>query len=153
MRSNKAQIITLDFMIALFIFAIVLLLFFRYYSMVSEKSLVFRELEIDADSISRSLLTKGYPEGWTQDNFTIIGITDGDMRINRAKLDSFTGMDYSQARSSFRTSYDFYFFLEDAEGARSYAFGVEPDGKNVVKTTRYVIFDGKVMNMVLYLWD
>lgn len=151
---KRAQVVSIDFAISLLIFLIVLFLFFKYYAMTTDNSFIARELEIDANSISSSLMTRGYPLDWDASNVIIIGLTDGNYRIDQSKLQEFTSMDYQEARRLFKTSYDFYFFLETASGAVSDQYGLAPaDEDHLIRMTRYVINNSTPIKMVIYAWD
>jgi hypothetical protein len=163
----KAQIWGLDIMVASGLFVIAILIFFMYTVNNSEESYeTFELLKYDGNSISNSLLSEGYPENWNSSNVITIGIATNN-RINQTKLENLYSMiyiegNYSKTKTLFNTIYDYYFFLD--ENMTVYTNSIEGIGKpgvskenieskNLIKTTRFIIYENKTTPLYLYTWE
>lgn len=154
LNKKKAQIWYLDFMVGLIIFTIMVVVYYQFSSNFSEEfESDWEEMMVDSKSISSSLMSSGVPSNWTEDNITLLGITDGKYRINDTKLEQFGNMSYIEAKNKFRTRFDFYFFLEDEEGIKYHEVGLNStDSKFLVATTRFVIHNSSIKRAVIHLW-
>jgi hypothetical protein len=154
LRKKKAQVWYLDFMVGLIIFTIMVIVYYQYSGNFSaEADSEWEEMMVDSKSISSSLMSEGIPSNWTGQNVTSLGITDGNYRINSTKLSQFGNMSYVDAKTKFRTRFDFYFFLEDANGTKYNEVGLNStSSKFLVTTTRFVIFNSSIKRAVLHLW-
>jgi len=159
-RNKKAQIWYTDFMIGILIFVIVVLIYYGYaHSISQDPGDITFDLLMDAKAISGSLATQGNPVDWNKTNVKIIGITNGNQRIVQEKLDMFSNMTYGESKSRLRTPYDFYFYLEELNGSLIEIDGEEgigsksDDADNVVSLTRVVIYNSRLINMVIQIWD
>ena len=96
------------------IFVIALSIYYGYVNNLSleEKGLV-DELLADAKTMSSSLVSAGYPADWTNATVERIGITDGNYRVNEAKLEQFSDMPYRDSRRLFGIRFDYFVFFED----------------------------------------
>ena len=153
-KKKKAQVWYIDFMVGFLILIIAIVIYYQYQDNLSnEFESDWEEMIIDSKSISSSLITQGYPSNWTNDTVEIIGLTDGNYRINSTKVMAFKNMTYKSTKSLLRTRFNFYFFLEDSEGVKSYDVGLNAtDSKFLVQTTRFVLHNSSIHKMVLYLW-
>ena len=157
---KKSQIWYTDFIVGIFIFFIVILVYYGYaHSFNQNPSSTASDLLMDAKTISQSLVAQGFPSGWNQSDVQIIGLTDGNYRLNSTKLGIFADMEYSLLKARLRTSYEFYFYLEEVNGSRILINGKEGVGlpgensKNLVSIIRVVIFNSRLINMVVNVWQ
>ncbi len=155
----KAQIWYTDFMVGLLIFVVVVFIYYEYaHSLSQDSGEIASDLVMDAKAISGSLVTKGSPNYWNKSNVTIIGLTDGRQRLIQEKLDILANMTYSEAKSKLRTSYDFYIYFEYLNGTRIIIDGKDGIGINssgaddVVTLTRLMLYNSKLISMVVNLW-
>lgn len=153
-KSRKSQVWYIDFMVGLFIVSMIIFVFFRYYgNLIDESDSEWQELIIDSKAISSYLVSSGAPADWTNDTVEVIGLTDGNYRINFTKLSRFANMSYKQAKDLMRTRFDFYFFLQSPNGT-----AINPVGLNatspffLVQGTRFVIYNSSIYRMVVHLW-
>ena len=159
-KSKKGQVWYTDFMLGILIFVVVIFIYYEYaHSVTQDPGSIISELVMDAKTISSSLVTKGSPENWNKTNVEIIGLTDGEQRLVQEKLDMFANMTYGYAKTKLRTPYDFYFYIEDLNGTKISVGGKEGVGKNItdsdniVSMTRVAIYDSRLINMVVQIWE
>jgi len=157
---KKSQVWYTDFMIGIFIFSIIVVIFYTYaHSAEQDPKVIITDLSVDAKSISGSLVTEGYPSNWTLDNVVVIGLTDGKQRIVPSKLSMFADMDYYQTKTKLRTNYEYYFYLEYMNGTRididgKDSLGLDPNSSsNLMSLSRIMVYDSKLVNMVVQLWQ
>ncbi len=157
---KKAQIWYTDFMIGLLVFVVVIFIYYGYaHSISQDPGDITFDLLMDAKAISGSLITKGSPNEWNKTNVDIVGLTNGNQRIVQEKLDMFSNMTYGYTKTKLKTPYDFYFYLEELEGNSiningKEGIGMETDSAdNIVSLTRVVIYDSRLVNMVVQVWD
>lgn len=157
---KKAQIWYTDFMIGILIFVIVIFIYYEYANNLSQDpSGITSDLMMEAKAISSSLITQGFPVNWNQSNVIIIGLTDGNQRLVQEKLDMFADMDYGSTKTKFRIPYDYYFYLEDVDGSIIQINGEDgiglnaTDPENLIPITRIVIYNSKLISMVVQIWQ
>ncbi|MBD3249221.1 hypothetical protein GF336_04200 [Candidatus Woesearchaeota archaeon] len=155
---KKSQIWFTDFIIGVMIFLIVVLIYYGYsYSLNSDPGDITKDLIMEAKSISSALISRGSPSDWNKSNVEVIGLTDGNQRIVEEKLGMFAEMDYEETRDIFRTPYDYHFFLKEANGSivdENGEIGLSGNSSdNLVSITRIVIYDSRLVNMVVHVWD
>ena len=153
-NQKKAQVWYLDFMVGVLILASILIIYYQYYGNITDQSEAeWEEMIIDSKSISSALISEGYPVNWTNETAQILGLTDGNYRINISKLLMFENTTYQQARSVFKTRFNFYFFLQDEDHNIIHEKGINAtDPQFLVHTTRFVIYNSSIYRMRLYLW-
>jgi len=151
---KKSQVWYIDFMVGIMIFIMVILIYYQYYgNLVDESEAEWQEIIIDSKSISTSLISAGYPADWTNDTVEILGLTDGNYRINSTKWLQLKNMTYAQSRDVLKTRFDFYLFLQADNGTVLDSAGLNATDPNfLVQTTRFVIYNSSVHRMVLHIW-
>jgi hypothetical protein len=166
----------LDFIIGALIFSSLLVIFFIQIQNLQEpEENELTQLVDQASDISNELLTEGVPLDWTPSNFTQVGIAK-NQRINNTKFNNFVGMNYSAVKNSFRTTNQFFIFLEQDGCVQpinaNYGVGhgdvsVTPSAcvtrsdidlstinvHNLVTINRLVIYNGKAAKIGIYLWN
>jgi hypothetical protein len=169
--STKSQVWTTDFIISIMLFIALFLLFGKtIFDLTNESREEISPLVMEGKAVSDSLVSEGYPENWNNDTVSKIGLTT-DNRIDGSKISAFYSMNYSDAKKLFNTPYDFFVFLSDENNKLisvdgRYGFGnplVNATQDNVVlsgidfeklaKIDRIVIYNSKIVKMVIYLWD
>jgi hypothetical protein len=161
MKKNKqAQIWGLDVLSALTIFFIGIMIFFIYsLNQPGESRETFELLSYDGKIITDNLMSPGYPENWEADNVVTLGITSNN-KINETKLEKIYNMDYTQTKQLFNTIYDYYFFFDekitslDVEGiGKPGATKDNIEAKNLIKITRFTIYQNKTVPLYVYIWE
>ena len=165
LMQKRAQAGGFDLMVAVIIFTFGIVVFFIYsINQPAEAKETLEKLSYDGKIITDSILSEGYPENWDENNVIKTGILT-DNKINQTKLDRFyslTQTDYQKTKQLFNTIYDYYFFLDEDMTINS--LEVEGIGKsgttrdninseNIVKITRFVVYEGKPMAAYLYVFE
>lgn len=160
MKSKKAQVWYTDFMIGILIFVIVIFIYYEYANNLNQDpGDITSDLLMEAKAISSSLITQGNPVNWSQNNVNIIGLTDGSQRLIQEKLDMFANMTYGETKTKLRTPYDYYVYLEDIDGSIIQINGEQgiglnaTDFDNLVSITRVVIYNSRLVSMVVQVWQ
>jgi len=173
MSKNKAQFWGIDLMVAVGIFLIIIILFYVYsLNYPSESVEKINEMLKKGDFITDTLLSEGYPTDWNldPDNVGHIGVMSTEGKIDNVKLESFydlTVSDYENTKSLFNTKYDYYFnFSENMNFGGGPIPGIGKEGgddigqilsdedpQNLVKITRFTVYDDKPVTAYLYLWE
>ena len=165
---TKAQVFSLDLIIAVIIFGSAVLIYYKNITNLSDQDeTLLDDILIDAKIISNSLMSSGYQTNWTKDNVERIGITD-DNRVSEAKLAEFSKIPYKESKKLFGTIYDYYVFFTDRNNniiyINSSLEGIGKTGvnftniqtvenpKKLVKVTRLVVKESEIEKMVIYLW-
>ena len=158
--NNKAQVWYTDFMIGILIFVIVIFIYYEYANNLNQDpGDITSDLLMEAKAISSSLITQGNPVNWSQNNVNIIGLTDGSQRLIQEKLDMFANMTYGETKTKLRTPYDYYVYLEDIDGSIIQINGEQgiglnaTDFDNLVSITRVVIYNSRLVSMVVQVWQ
>ena len=151
---RRAQVWYIDFMVGLLILITAIFIYYQYQgNLLDESEAEWQEMIIDSKAITSSLISAGYPENWTNETVNVIGLTDGNYRINTTKIMLFRNMSYKRAREILKTRFNFYFFIQDKNGNKFYDAGLNAtDHKFLVQTTRFVIYNSSLHRMVLHLW-
>ncbi|MEA3513880.1 MAG: hypothetical protein U9R34_00200 [Nanoarchaeota archaeon] len=156
---KRGQIWYSDFIVAVLIFSLALML---YYSHITNSSMqedaIMEELVADGKSISSALISGGSPTNWTNTTVIRIGITNNDHRINQTKIDEFYAMEYLTAHRLFGTRFNHYIFFENSTGNRinitgGETIGTEPsDHKRLIQITRFMIYESEIIKMKVQIW-
>ena len=165
---RKAQFSHGDFIIGFIIFAVALLLFYKYSPLLTDNNQHNgnEDILIEGRLITDSLLAEGYPSNWTTGNVINIGLTDGTSAIDNSKLDKFLSMDYTETKNTFKTRYDYYFYFTHDNDSIILINGTEGKGypgvnlsnigsiktEKLTKITRLARYDSEIVKMVLLLW-
>ena len=157
--TKNAQGWGFDILIASMLFLLAIILFYFYTLNNSpESEETYQALSYDGDIIADVLLSPGYPENWDSSNVITPGILTGN-KINDTKLENFYNLaqtNYEKSKSLFNTRYNYYVNLSvpiiintqiDGIGNKP----VEP--KNLIKTTRFTIYNNTLVSLNVYIWD
>lgn len=135
--------------IALFSIVFIFLLF-----MINNKIMNFKEsteedyLIINSNNIINLLtLTGGYPNDWSNNNFSEIGLCDYYKIINPAKLENFIDAlnnNYSAVIESFSIdAYNLYFSLEYLNNSKIIEYRPKIKPRNVLVSKRKVLYNNE----------
>jgi len=151
---KKGHVCYIDFMVGLLIMIISLLIYYQYEGNLTDNSdSEWQEMIIDSKAISSSLISAGYPLNWTNETVDIIGLTDGNYRINSTKVMLFQNISFKRAKALLKTRFNFYFFLQNSEGTNFFNAGINATNHTfLVQTARFVIYNSSIHRMVLHLW-
>lgn len=115
-RLKKGQTILISTMAMMMVLFLVITLFVQYiYSNPKLASNKYEDLNSEAQTVARILLSEGYPPNWTSSDVQRPGIlTDGVFDFGKWKNFTFlTDTDYSTAMYSFPIRNDFVVFFRD----------------------------------------
>ena len=166
---NKAQIFSLDAVIAIGIFILILLsaaLVWNY----SREKISIEETRNDMEIIARNSLavlieTKGNPTNWTDYDFNqtdiySLGLADEFLLLNSTKINSLSSADYSTAKTILGilgSNYEFRLNIDTWNGASyisNYTIGTAPNAtaSEVVNIERFVLLDDLWAKTTMKLW-
>ena len=166
--NTKAQAWGFDLIVAFIIFSIGIVIFFIYsINQPTEAKETLEKLFYDGKIVSDSILSQGYPDNWDVGNVISIGVLN-DGKVNETKLQNFYNLaqsDYATTKIIFNTNYNYFFFLDE----NMTSIGADVDGigmvgvnknnindfnpENLVKISRFVVYQDKPMAAYLYIWD
>lgn len=151
MRTKKAQVWSLDFIVSLMIFMAALIpLFFawNYVNMQNQQQIMFGEAENQALQVTDALVrTRGLPEGWDQTSVNVIGLASEENVLNATKVSyllSMGGSDYERTRAIMTGGYDFFLNITDINGTVHGTIGTKPEGSAIIPVERYCICNGRI---------
>lgn len=164
---TKGQIWSLDIIAGLTIFLVSIMIFFIYsinQPSQAKESLIF--LSYDGKIIADNLISEGYPSNWNTSSVSSIGLTTNN-KINQTKLENLYQMiyvqgDYDKTKNIFSTGYDYYIFLAQnmtvssgsIEGIGKPGATLQNiDAKNLIKTTRFTVYQNKTTPLYIYIWE
>jgi hypothetical protein len=163
--NKKAQVWGIDLAVALIIFFGAILFFYKYgiEAIDSEKQDASALLQ-DAKLISNYLVSPGYPENWTLNDVTLLGLTDQDARLSPEKVQmfyNFSKYNYTQSRMLLSTSHHYFVFFESKEGNATKIYNVSWIGRNytidnprnIIKISRFVFYNSSIIKMNVYVWQ
>lgn len=164
---RKGQVITIDFMVGL--------LFFIFMLVISTKLIVDIVPDTDFEIVynnniyaSESLISKGFPLDWNTTNVIIPGITN-HYRLNETKLTLYDQISYDKSKELLHSNTEYFFIFKNQTDVVnvskcihgyniSYNENCEPNlttiqYSNLVKTERLLIYNSKVIQLVIYNWN
>lgn len=157
-RNRKGQIWYTDFMVAILIFVISLVIYFEYVNNLSkEEETKLGEMLMSAKTVSNNLMSRGYPYSWNQTDVNVIGIVD-NKRINQTKIERFYNMSHDIAKFDFGIINNYYFYLENRNGQKITIDNKEYTGElpdnpvKLVKINRLTIYNGSIVKAVVQVW-
>ena len=115
----KGQMWYSDFILAVTIFTLVLVLSFKY--ITTDYFISGQDTNIvlsDVTRLSETLLTPGIPHNWTEDYVVMIGVTSNNI-LNSTKIDMLKNMsinNYAQVKSTLGLKSDFLLYFENNTG-------------------------------------
>lgn len=167
MIKKRGQIWSFDVMIASALFIVTILIFFTFsLNQSDETTEAFDLLFYDGNVLADNIMSEGYPKNWNSSTVSIIGLTT-DNRINQSKIEELYTMiyfenNYTRTKNLFNTKYDYYFFLDENMTANSNSIeGIGYPGatksninsRNLIKVTRFTIYQNKTVPLYIYIWE
>lgn len=164
---TKGQVWSLDIMAGLALFLVGIMIFFIYsLNQPSQAKETLDILRYEGETIANSLLSQGYPSNWNTSNVIALGITT-DKKINQTKLENlyemiYTQNNYNKTKNILNTQYDYYIFLNQNMTINSTSIeGIgKPgttkqniDARNLIKITRFTIYQNKTTPLYIYTWE
>ncbi|MFH1249234.1 MAG: hypothetical protein V1660_03710 [archaeon] len=153
-KIKKAQISTMDFLTAVFIFSIVLAYAISAITEAEIKALTetdYKYMIVNAIQISDYLSRNpGIPYSWDSTNVKMPGLAYDDRMISSQKVDQFCLINQNDTKDMFRIQYHLYFSLT---GNRTVQCGSAPNGDKAVNIKRNVFFEGKDGVLQVTLWE
>lgn len=154
MKQKKGQAWGFDLIIASIIFTMGIIIFFLYslnYPVEGQEKV--DTLFYEGELISENLLSEGFPKDWNENNVVVIGLLNNG-KINDTKLNKFINLskeDYQKTKNLFNTRYNYYINISNA-GID--IIGLQPsDPKNLIKVTRYTIYQDKPAILTVHVWE
>ncbi|MFH0808400.1 MAG: hypothetical protein V1888_02180 [archaeon] len=164
---TKAQIWSLDIMAGMVLFLVGIIIFFTYsVNQSSQAEDNLGRLYYDGNIIADNLLSEGYPADWNTENIVTLGLTTSK-KINQTKLENlyeiiYTQNNYTKTKNILNTEYEYYILLGENITINSNQIkgigkpGTSPQNisaKNLIKITRYTIYQNKTTPLYLYIWQ
>ncbi len=163
--NRKSQIWITDFIIGLMIFSIGIILASRFIinAMSNDE---FSNVRISAETMSGYLVSEGVPSNWTNETVVRIGLTT-NKRLNTTKVSLFYNMTYEDTKLYLSTDYDYLLFFQQNNSIVNITkcgYGgisltnctvniSSLDYENLVKASRFTIYNNSIIEMVLYVWQ
>lgn len=157
---KRAQIWSIDLVIAVMIFTIGIVFFFVYalnYGQDAQSEL--EGLQYDAVHLAETLKTTGYPINWSANDVIIPGIIDNG-QVNESKLAelaALTDANYDRTRTLFATRYHWYLNFSQPmiiqNITRSTIGQTSTNPANVFRVQRITVYRNKPVVMNIYLWE
>ncbi len=157
MGNGKAQIISMDMLIALSI-AVILLGFlintFNSKIVNYDNEIEYEDMQIKAMVISELLVKyPGYPSSWNSSNVNTLGLVDSTNAIGLAKWNNFSAMEYNETLDLLNVApYDFFIKIQYFNGTIIDTYGVNGNNKMKVAIARTVIFENEKKEFIFELW-
>ena len=167
----KAQVWSLDIVIAIVIFSAGLIIFYTYGSNLTktdEDQLSY--MLQDAKTISSFLVSSGYPDNWTSQDVVTIGLTNSNFLINDSKVQKFSQLattNYSITKKILSTRSDYFIYFENNNGTTISLNGIKGMGKSGVNQTniyesenpeqvisiyRFAIYNKQIIRIGVLVW-
>ncbi|HHE36578.1 MAG TPA: hypothetical protein ENL16_02065 [Candidatus Woesearchaeota archaeon] len=179
LRDNKAQLWVSDYTISMLLFILAVILSVNIIINSFPTSNVFEELKTDASKISEILLSEGYPSDWDNESVIRPGLLTAN-RLNKTKVINAMNMSYSSLKPKLQALHDFIVIFEDPAGDMIEFEGLcvigSPDVSisstgsgplidchnpdfttidydNMIRIIRLVIYESRIIRMVVYVWE
>ena len=171
---SGGQVFYGDAFIGFAIFAVAVVAFFSLSSNSSfSERPVLDSLISNAESVSDSLITEGFPPDWTPDMVNIVGLTDGSYRVNYTKVSMLYNMSYNSTNNLFGANANYLIFFKDRDG-NTLAFDrcaftntdlilqnltpyicenvTAPNSTQLVNSERLLFYNSNIVKLVVYAW-
>lgn len=165
-KDTKAQVWSIDLIAGLTVFLLTIVLYFIFTNNMSNiNKSSFSEIYNEMSTVSDTLMLGGSIENISNGE---VGITNSHYRLNVTKLNYFNSMDYNQLKLLLKSRFEFLFFFEDRSGQVMDINDISYVGKpgitkesirenekprSLILTRRFLIYDGDIITMVVYLWE
>jgi len=165
MRAKRGQAWGFDLIVASIIFLAGIISFYVYSQNVPGQSQeILDTLSYSGSLVANSLLSDGFPNNWPADPNSVvtIGILT-DNKINDSKLAAFYDLNitgrYEETKILFNINQEYYVNLSsvpfDLPNPGDGGIGnIPPENpKNLIKTTRFTIYQNKPVTLNVYIWE
>jgi len=148
----KAQAWTLDFIFAMLIFSIAIILLLTHTVGRTDYNIVY-----DFDKISSHLITDGYPTNWNNTNVVYPGLLSNGI-LNETKINQIKLLNNSFIISSFGIRNNFYVNITDRNGktiniSGPACFGIKPSNPSeIIEGKRLSSFNGVPVIINIMVW-
>ncbi len=116
-RSLKSQAFYGDFIISVFILIVVILVYFEYIkNLPDQDSKPINDLLAEADIITSSLISQGYPLNWDANNVVRAGFADSGNKINNARFAEFVAINYNKSKKLLGVTNDYFLYFQNGSG-------------------------------------
>jgi hypothetical protein len=155
---KKGQVFSLDLIISMFTFIIILIFLLSFWNLnslrLSEKQ-NSNELQLIALQVMDILVsTPGEPFNWNTNNATSIGLATRLGKIDQGKLNAFLDYDYAQSKSRFNIErFEYKFTVTSSQDVLINSSGIESgDVDEKVALSRLVFVGNEVNKIIFELW-
>lgn len=155
----------MDFLTGMGIFSIVLILFVITVNTMETLEPTHVTLLDSAVDLSNIIMTTGSPSDWDASTIQILGLTNGNYRINISKWDLAENFTQEDIASSTRVKGDFGLFISDDNDClldgvigdltvnATCPYQISVDSDTLVSVRRLVIYDSKPAVLHIYAWS
>lgn len=160
MGSKRGQAWGFDLMMAIALFMIGILAFYFYtLNYPTENQEQLSSLTSEANKISDTLFSEGYPQNWDSQTVSRLGILTAN-KINETKLENLYSIslsDYERTQSLLITRYNYYLYFSEPifiQGTQIEGIGKKSTNpKNLIKITRFVAYKEKAVTAYIEVWE
>ncbi len=116
-------------------------------------------LTYEGNSISDALLSEGFPQNWEANNVVKLGLTTNN-KINQTKLENLYALsqsDYQKTKLLFNTKYNYFINASSPltiKNSPISGIGIqENNSNNLIKISRFTIYDEKPITLTIEVWE
>ena len=157
MLTNKGQLFSYDFLVAVSIFMLLISIGILYTQQFfsdlgfAKKS---KELEKKCLDVSNILLSEGIPPNWNPSNVKLVGLATDDS-LNETKVQNLMAMDVNQVKEMFGIpSYGLRIRVYTLNGTTLLLFGNNASSYNHMAVfKRFTILDEQPVVLEVWIWD
>ncbi len=162
---KRAQIIGLEFMMAVLI-ALLVMSVLAFYFLNTNKNLMqsytSNEQVLHTMEITESLVKgTGFPEDWNQSTVRIPGLASAPLELSSAKIQRFVNLTYNRTKSLFGISAsEFFFQIRGRNGDNLAESGLSPKENTqcygnyeAVSSSRVAMWEGQQVTLTFILWN
>ncbi len=162
--TKKAQTWIFDYLAGFLMFVFLLIIAINLLQSIDARS-DYDVVSREADLISVSLMSEGFPSDWNYSSVVMPGILS-EGQINMSKLDKFDSFSYERTKALFHVSGEYWLYFKNASGIMEVngecVRGFHFDGCEVPEVyvnhddrawvERIVVLDSQIVNMVVLTW-
>jgi len=160
MRGKKGQVNSMDALLSVMVFAILLVFIFASWmgGVASAENAVGRSrMEYAAISASGLLMeSTGTPADWEANSSAVLmlGLANSQNTLSAAKVANFSALPYETSKSLLGTTSEFYFVLQEIGGGTLYSAGNSTLlGSTKIVIERYGMLGDKKVRMRLVFYE
>jgi len=151
----------IDYMIATFIFATFILMFFLYApNIVDRDTSDYDALILEAKTVSNALMSQGIPHNWNTTNVTRIGLMNKNRQLNYTKVAMFfNNISEDETRRKFNIQHNYLVTVINKKGIRvpfgansSTGVWIEENATKSARIGRIVPYKNKLYEVVVLTW-